>query len=91
MQQTANEKNTNLSSILWPVTSYLKKTHPSEMNKTCRTLLEKQRQTHKGHFSKDIYTWTCQLCEDTGSSFDRDRWKESKKFVLAVRIDDDMV
>ena len=36
------------------------KNHPSKMNKTCRTLLEKQGQTHKWHSSIDLNIWTQQ-------------------------------
>ena len=38
-----------------PLTSHLKN-HPSKVNKTCRTLLEKQGQTHKRYSSSDPYT-----------------------------------
>ena len=36
------------------------KKNPSKMDKTCSTLLEKPRQTHKWHSSMDPSTWTCQ-------------------------------
>ena len=63
----------------WPLTSHLK-THSSKMNKTCRTWLEKQGQTHKWRLSKDPYTlmhqgWVTSknlhhLYEDTGCSLE---------------------
>ena len=49
----------SIMAAVGPLTSY-PKNHPSKTNKTCRTLLEKQWQSHKLCFSMDPYIWICQ-------------------------------
>ena len=64
---------------VWPLISYLTN-HSNKMNKMCRALLEKQRQTYKWCPLTDFCTWICQcwptskdlhhLCADTGCSLE---------------------
>ena len=74
--------------------------HPSKTNKTCRTLQEKQGQTHKWRSSMDHYTWTCQCwptsnnlftsavcghrCSLSGMMEDRHGWSERLREINAV-------
>ena len=79
--------------------------HPGKMNKTCWTLLEKQRRTHKWCSSMDPFSWNysrwmnekkllisylCWCClEDLA-----ERWMigsngKFKRSVLSARLDDD--
>ena len=51
------------TATVWSPTSYLTN-HLSKTNKTCETLLEKQRQTHKWRFLMDSYTYTVLTSKD---------------------------
>ena len=83
---------------VWPLTSHFKN-HPSEINKTCGTLLEKQGQAHKWQSSthgctsvgQPARTYLHQLCVDPGCSLenlramdDRDGWRERVSEIHAV-------
>ena len=51
----------NIPRINSYMATYLLSLKPSKkMNKTCRTLLEKQQQSNKGCSSMNSYIWTCQ-------------------------------
>ena len=47
------EATPNKAAAVWPLTSHLT-SHSSKTNKTCVTLIEKQRWTHKQHSSMDL-------------------------------------
>ena len=57
----------------WPLTSHLK-SHPSKMNKTCDTLVEKQGQTHKWRSSMDPYTVTYLPSHKQSNKDEQDMW-----------------
>ena len=88
------------TAALWALTSHLKN-HPSNIKKTCKTLLEKQRQTQLWCYGPLlIYMPICQtknlhqICVDSGCSLenlpwvmnDRDRWRERVRKIHTVSM-----